>query len=147
MLVAGTPPRVVAYAVGQRRRLYELDTANGAWTILGDPSQQPISGGSQPSRYLPTADAVPAAVVNETGSRTQIFVNTEDTFDRETPNRLWVLVRPANAAPVRLAACARSPRRAGRGHCATQADRDHAGDGPGGRAQSAHRQRQGRSSL
>ncbi|HET9370900.1 MAG TPA: putative baseplate assembly protein [Vicinamibacterales bacterium] len=100
VLVAGTPPRVVAYAVGQRRRLYELDTANGAWTILGDPSQQPISGGSQPSRYLPTADAVPAAVVNETGSRTQIFVNTEDTFDRETPNRLWVLVRPANAAPT-----------------------------------------------
>jgi hypothetical protein len=79
-----------AYSIGLRRRLYELNTENGQWAILGSPFDTGISERPQGSRYFPVEDSVPSAVAG--AANNCIFVKTEDSLDQDAnkANKLWV---------------------------------------------------------
>lgn len=76
-----------AYAIGLRRRLYELNEG-GSFNILGSP---------EPSQFLPLRGSRPSAVVNSLG-QILVFVNTEDTLNPQDPeNKVWVHVQTAGS--------------------------------------------------
>ena len=88
VIPAGPAGQVRAYAVGLRRRLYELNTRTGDWQVLGTPAAEPIAERPQ-SGFNPVEDSVPSAVTE--GSDVYLFVNTDDSMTAETPpNRIWV---------------------------------------------------------
>lgn len=71
-----------AYAIGLRRRLYELQE-KGSFNILGTPE----------SSFLPVTGSRPSAVANL--NQIFVFVNTVDTLNSQDPeNKIWVHVFP-----------------------------------------------------
>jgi hypothetical protein len=85
---------LLAYSIGLRRNLYELNERTGDWEILGNPAEVPILERPQGSRFVPIEDSLPSAVGN--AATTLIFLNTADSLAADNPpNRIWVHVRGA----------------------------------------------------
>lgn len=77
------------YAIGLRRRLYELAIPGGQWQLFGAPGTDEPKGAG----FFPVEDAVPCAVTDDKRERIFVFVRTEDTFaaDAETrASKVWV---------------------------------------------------------
>jgi hypothetical protein len=72
-----------AYAIGLRRRLYELPVqTGGTWRTIGTPDD---------STYIPPEDAVPSAIVDVLGSQIYVFVTTLDSaVAQNPPSKIWV---------------------------------------------------------
>lgn len=86
-------PEPRAYAIGLRRRLYELTAGN--WEILGNPSTAG-SGTSEATQYLPAPDSAPSAIADDNGDKLLIFVNAVDSLDPDNTSKLWVMLRRAD---------------------------------------------------
>ncbi|MDQ3773300.1 MAG: hypothetical protein M3461_02430 [Pseudomonadota bacterium] len=77
--VVGSNAGLLAYAIGLRRKLFELSVkTGGAWRSLGSPSD---TGSS----YVPLEDSVPSAIANGLGNQIYVFVTTEDSQTAENP--------------------------------------------------------------
>ena len=91
--IVNTGSGLRAYAVGLRRRLYELDLTNGTWQTRGSPTP-PAQGPAS----LPIKDAIPSAI-SDAANKGLTFVATESQQTAEKTYRLWVHAQDASATP------------------------------------------------
>ncbi|HYV10456.1 MAG TPA: putative baseplate assembly protein [Pyrinomonadaceae bacterium] len=77
-----------AYAIGLRRRLYELNES-GSFNILGTPE----------SPFVPLKGSRPSALIIKSTAEILNFVTTEDTLNTQDPdNKIWVHKHQSNQA-------------------------------------------------